>query len=161
MSLRKLLSRPLEKLGHRFVRGKRRPDGSVGDVVGEGVEPADFPPQPESDIAVGGEYGQGGSEGGRGQGSVGSVDSPLQPDDPEAVAPDEHEPELGQNKIDVDEGEVELADSSPHLGDEEVLGSIGGREGGEAVVEAEIGPTDPSPQPNVGISDDRESSDGT
>ena len=37
---------------------KRRPDGSVGDSVGEGVEAADVTPQPEFGIVVGDECGQ-------------------------------------------------------------------------------------------------------
>ena len=47
------------------------------------------------------------------------------------------------------------------LGHEEVSGSRGSGGGDETVVGGEIGPVDLLPQPNLGISGDPESSEGT
>ena len=58
-------------------------------------------------------------------------------------------------------GEVGLMNSLMQLGHEEVSGSRGSGGGDETVVGGEIGPVDLLPQPNLGISGDPESSEGT
>ena len=81
MSIRKFL-RPLKKLGRRLVGGRRKPNRNDSDTTGEGVEPTEFPPRPESGAVVGDD----GNEGGSGEGEVDSMGSPPQPNDPEAVS---------------------------------------------------------------------------
>jgi len=157
MSFRSLLSRPLKKLEHRLVGGRRKPDRSEAEIAGEDVKLTDMPPRPESGVVVGGD----GNETGSGEGEVGSMGSPPQPDDLGAAAEDEREPELGQSRIDVDEGEVGLGDSPQHLDGEEEPGNRHSRESGEVVVEGEVGPVDPPQPPNLRVSGDREPSGGT
>ena len=148
----------MKKLEHRFAGGRRKPDRSEVDIAGGGAEPTDLPPRPESGVEMGGEYGQDGSEGGGDEREVGSVGSPLQRDDLEASA----ERELGlQCKIDVDEGGTGLVDSSPQSGGVEVPENRGSREGGETVVEGEVGPVGPLPRSNIEIPGDRGPSGST
>jgi len=129
--------------------GRRKPDRTESDIAGGGIEPTDFPARPESGVEVGVEYGQGGNEGGGDGEGVGSMGSPPQPDDSEAAAEHEREHEIGlQSKTDVGKGETVSQSAS-----EEVLGNRRSREGGEVVVEGEVGPVDPPPRLSVGTSD--------
>jgi len=154
MSLREYFSRPLKKLG-----GRRRPDGSGANTTGEGVEPANSPPRPKSGV-IGDKYGQGGNERSVGEGEVGSVGLSLQPEHPEPTAGEERKGEFKRAKIDVDEVEEGLVDSSLRLGGEEEPRDSRYRVRECAIVEGEVGLAEP-PQSKLGISSDREPSGGT
>ena len=161
MSLRKVLSRPLKKLERRFGRDKRKSDRTVADIAGEGsgADSTDFLPQPESSVVASLRYGTDGSEADGGEGEVGPMGSPTQQNDPEAASEHEPEHELGQDRMGVDGGKVDLMDLSSQPGSEEVLGS-GHSQSNETVVVGKVEPVDAPPQSYLGISGDQEPSGG-
>ena len=161
MSLRKVLSRPLKKLGRLFRRGKRKSGRTGTDIAGEGsgAISTDSPPQPESSVVANPVYGKGGSEADGGEGEIGPMGSPPQPNDPEATSADERDREPGRGRVGVDEGEVGLMDLSPQSGSGVVLGSRHSHSN-ETVVDGEVDLVDMPPRLYHGISGDQEPSGG-
>ena len=89
---------------------------------------------------------------------LGGVHLTVPPRNADNAAPDPTQSLTGSGQ---GEGEVGLMDPSMQSGRDEVPRSRGSGGGDETVVGGEIGPVDLLPQPNLGISGDPESSEGT
>ena len=131
MSPPKFFSRFSKKLKHKFAGDGRKPGGSGTDVDGVSVDES------------------------KGDGDEGGADLmglPLLPENQEAAPDGGREPELGQNRTDVDKGEVDSMDPSLQLGGEKVPGNGRRREGNEMIVKEQVVLVNPPSQSDLGIS---------